>query len=311
MRPMENPNQSQMPASRLRWMSIGMAVFGLTTILFALWTLRLWLKMRIEHPESRCISVSVGGDQAPKEDERKIQVHAAPTRIDALPPREGSRQSPEPSTDPTALDGNCALNERCLLGAQQRLLRKTISRDIAQWVNASPDLIEQLVEMLARHPDELFRELQGIPLDREGFSAVREKRQAVSTRQDAEIAALLGPELKGQFDVYRDSSHERAIVRELRGSLGSADALGDEQVKPLVAALSAGVSERAQTNGLNLIQAKRAEVLERATAVLSKPQLEVLEEILEAQMLSNFYSQSLERSKDTGPVPDPSRFDAY
>jgi hypothetical protein len=138
-------------------------------------------------------------------------------------------------------------------------------------------------------------------------AAARARSEAFELQRQDKLRTLLGEEKRARLQGYMESRESRMQVEDLRSSLGEANALRDDQVEPLIAALHA---ERAQMKSdlqqyrdtlnweavnneswrlwserkIELTKAMNSRMLASASSTLTQLQLKALDEQLQRQV---------------------------
>jgi hypothetical protein len=179
----------------------------------------------------------------------------------------------------------------------------------------------------------LWRE-SGSTSDPEAMKAIRARHEAAEREHQDKLRALLGEEKRLRLQGYMESRESRMQVEDLRSSLSGANALRDDQIEPLIAALHV---ERAQaqadlrayrdslsSEGVNnetwrlyadrkieLMKAMNTRMLSSASSLLTQAQLAALEENLrqdlaqiEAQRRMSQIQTKLELANQAASTPN-------
>jgi hypothetical protein len=168
----------------------------------------------------------------------------------------------------------------------------------------------------------------------EAMKAMRARHEAAEREHQDKLRALLGEEKRLRLQGYMESRESRMQVEDLRSALTAADALRDDQIEPLIAALHL---ERSQAQaelrefrdtlsweGVNneswrsygerkveLMKSMNSRMLSSASSLLTQAQLEALKQHLredlaqvEAQQRMSHIQTKLERANQPASTPN-------
>lgn len=121
--------------------------------------------------------------------------------------------------------------------AQERLVYNKRRENVIRLLGFTPEQADAVVDLAI---DQQLRSVDDPPPiansmeDIQRLQAIQEQRE----REDQEkLLAVLGPEKLARFEEYMQTRASRMQVDEFRSQLPAADALRDDQVEPLIAAL--------------------------------------------------------------------------
>jgi hypothetical protein len=204
---------------------------------------------------------------------------------------------------------------RDLLRARQRMALTHMHTDLSELLQISEEQADQLFDLLA---DQQVREQAASrPMwPSESSAAAQEMMEKGQERQrsnEAEIAALLGPEKMSEWTEYQQSAMARFQVQRLRQTLPAEAALRAEQVRPLVTAISReqrhmfedravfelapgqvpdeARQRRMHQHRLEKAAATNQRILDAASSILSPQQLQHFDALLQQELAGQSNAQ--------------------
>jgi hypothetical protein len=214
---------------------------------------------------------------------------------------------------------------RDLLRARQRMALTHMHTDLLELLQLSEEQADQLLDLLA---DQQVREQAASrPMwpSESNAAAMQEMMEKAQERQrsnEAEIAALLGPDKINEWTEYQQSAGARFQVQRLRQTLPPDAALRTEQLRPLIAAISREQRHMLEDRGglglapgevadeawqkrmhqhrLEKVAATNQRILDAASSILSPQQLQHFDALLQQELAGQSNAQFFGRPS---PVP--------
>jgi hypothetical protein len=199
---------------------------------------------------------------------------------------------------------------RDLLRARQRVALSPMHADLPELLQISKEQAGQLLDLLAEQ--QVREQAASRPMwpghgDAVAMQEFMEKAQERQRTNDAEIAALLGPNKLQEWKEYEQSAMARFQVQRLRQMLPLDVALRAEQLRPLVSAMSREQRQmfedralvvdltpgevpdedwqkRMHERHLEQTSARNQRILDAASSILSPKQLEYLGSLLQQEL---------------------------
>jgi hypothetical protein len=212
--------------------------------------------------------------------------------------------------------------------AQERLKYAPRRANLVRLLGFTPEqadaVIDLDIEQMLRQVEKGWNQTGSAQAAKEN----RAQRETVEREYQDKLRALLGEEKRGRLQGYMESRESRMQVDDLRSELGEANALRDDQVEPLIAALHAerawaqaelreyrdtlnweGVNEESwRLHGerkTELMKAMNARMLSSASSLLTQPQLKSLQEQLRQELAQHEAQQRVHRIQAKMQQPAP------
>jgi hypothetical protein len=263
--------------------------------------------------------------------------HTRPELVSPAPPGSPfTAQSPEPVTEPESVSeigpqAQARIREnwnrriqdpryREAFREQRRLELASAYFNLARVLDVPAETVDRmLLQMADWELEDSFVEVES-PQTNEEYEAYQAERQERQRLRDQELETLLGPDKFALWKQYQATLDTRNQVQELRARLASTnDPLRDDQVESLVAAIHAEQQNfEEEISGLSYgfqpasVAAMSKSYIERATAsqerihdtaatVLSAPQLNHLDRMLQSALKMTIAQMQLAAAESTLP----------
>jgi hypothetical protein len=311
-----------------------------TTLLLAagLWLfalLSLWLHLRMQDQVAENAELRAQLDRS-----QRATVTPAAASVEAqrrvLPPKRGTRAAKEvvPATDSTqtfrvppagALETRMSVERRMLQQpkyreawrAQQRLNYAVRRENAIRLLAFSPEQADALVELEIERHLRAFERSPPNPMSQEHLEEQTALEEKDELEYQTKLRELLGDDGRAQYQEYMESRATRMQVDRFRPRFTGADAIRDDQVEPLIAALhveraqmqkalrefrdalalerSSGEWQRFRDREIEELKAAHERMHTAVAPILSSSQLETLDGLLKAELARTEMQHRLRR----------------